>query len=206
MTGTRRRSDAVRNEQRVLDAARRVLSADPDVPMSQIAAAAGVGMGTVYRHYPSKDALVLALCFDGLARVETLAQNALTHAENEPGRALREFLAAALDAGAGAFVRLAGTFTPPPELLAAAGRRDEAIRRLLQTAQTAGVIRADITAADLELILEHARTVHVADPERVSALQHRYLSLALQGLQTPTPEELPGPPPTTNELATRWTQ
>jgi AcrR family transcriptional regulator len=200
-----KRADAARNEQRVLDAARQVLYADRDAPMTHIAAAAGVGMGTVYRHYPSKQDLVLALCFDGLARAETLANQALSKPESDPARSLSEYMTAALDTGVGGFVHLASTFTPPPELLAAAERLRTALSKLLETAQRAGAARTDITAADLVLILEQVRAVHLSDRNRAHALERRYLALALQALLRPDGEKLPGPAPTWTDIARRWT-
>jgi serine phosphatase RsbU (regulator of sigma subunit) len=57
-TRRRRRSDAALNRTKILEAARHLLAADPDASMVQIAAAAGVGRGTAYRHFPSRDELV----------------------------------------------------------------------------------------------------------------------------------------------------
>ncbi|NKY08614.1 helix-turn-helix transcriptional regulator, partial [Cellulomonas hominis] len=71
MTGVR--ADAARNRQRVLDAARALYTTRGlDEPMEQIARAAGVGVGTVYRHFPDRAALVRAVIADRLAHVGRL--------------------------------------------------------------------------------------------------------------------------------------
>ncbi len=201
------RADAARNKAQVLEAAREVLSADSDAPMSQIVAAAGVGTGTVYRHYPSKEALVVALCLDAMDRVEVVAHDAVATTGSTPGAAFNKFMIDAFDAGTGAFVRLAGTFDPPPEIVAASLRMRDAMARLLKAAQRAGTVRADVTVADLQLILEQVRTVRVADSRRIPAFQHRYLALSLQGLQSTSGENLPGPTPTwEDDISQRWSR
>lgn len=60
-SGTGRRTDAVRNRARILEAAYPAFSADPDVSLNTIAKLAGVGAGTLYRHFPSREDLVLAV-------------------------------------------------------------------------------------------------------------------------------------------------
>ena len=61
-TGTRRRADARRNEQALLDAAAAVfVRSGVDAPVRDIAAAAGVGMGTIYRHFPTRADLIIAV-------------------------------------------------------------------------------------------------------------------------------------------------
>src|SRR4051812_32943639 len=57
----RRRSDAALNRTRIVEAAHRLLADDPDATMAQIASAAGVGRGTAYRHFPSREELVDAV-------------------------------------------------------------------------------------------------------------------------------------------------
>ena len=69
-----RQAEASRNDERVLAAARTVLTAAPDAPMAEIARRAGVGIGTLYRRYPSKEALVQHLCLDGMRQLEAVHQ------------------------------------------------------------------------------------------------------------------------------------
>ncbi len=61
-----RRAQAARNDQRILDAARAVFTADPEAPIAVVAERAGVGIGALYRRYPSKEALLERLSLDGL--------------------------------------------------------------------------------------------------------------------------------------------
>src|SRR4051794_14520638 len=63
-----RRAEAQRNNGRILDAARKVFLADPEAPIMQVAVQAGVGVGALYRRYPSKEHLLRALAEDGLNR------------------------------------------------------------------------------------------------------------------------------------------
>jgi AcrR family transcriptional regulator len=72
------RADAVRNRARVLGAARECMARNGlDVQMEEIARKAGVGVGTVYRHFPNKDELIEALAADRFVRLAELADEAL---------------------------------------------------------------------------------------------------------------------------------
>jgi AcrR family transcriptional regulator len=86
----RRRSDARRSIDAILDAARTVLGERPDASMEDVATAAGVTRQTVYAHFPSRDALVAALVH--AAGAETLAAIDATHLDTAPpADALRQF-------------------------------------------------------------------------------------------------------------------
>src|SRR3954465_940049 len=116
-----RQAEASRNDERVLAAARAVLTAAPDASMADIARRAGVGIGTLYRRYPSKEALVLQLCLDGMRRLEAVTRAALERGGGGPWEAFADWMRDALAAGAGSLgAALAGTFTPTEELLTAA--------------------------------------------------------------------------------------
>src|SRR3954447_18775801 len=85
------RADAARNRARVLEVAYQTFAADGlAVPIDDIARRAGVGAGTVYRHFPTKEALFEAVILDRLTRMARYAQS-LTTAE-DPGAAFFEFL------------------------------------------------------------------------------------------------------------------
>jgi AcrR family transcriptional regulator len=195
-----RRAEASRNDSLVLEAARAVLSADPDAAMADIARRAGVGIGTLYRRYPSKELLVLHLCQDGMERLEAVAL-----AAGDGDGWFAAFMQAALDAGAGSLgVALAGTFTPTKELLAAARRLHEAVAAVIARAHADGALREDVTQEDVNLIFEQLRAVRLGDDARTAALQRRYLALALQALRAPAAAPLPGSPPSWKEIQRRW--
>jgi AcrR family transcriptional regulator len=183
-----------------------VLPADPEASMAEIARRAGVGIGTLYRRYPSKEALVLHLCQDGMERLEMVAENALARLRDDPWVVFSEFMEEALAAGAGSLgAALAGTFTPTKELMAAARRLHAAVAAVIDRAHADGALRPDVTQEDVNLIFEQLRSVRLGDDERTAALQRRYLALALQALRAgPAAEPLPGPAPSWKEIQQRW--
>jgi len=83
------RADARANRDRLLEVARDALAADPDASLNSIAKAAGVGAGTLYRHFPSREALVLAVYRKEIASLVALAPMLL--AKHPPLRAFRSW-------------------------------------------------------------------------------------------------------------------
>ena len=108
-----RRAEAAANDARVLATARAVLTVAPGTPMAEIAARAGVGVGSLYRRFPSKEALAYRLCLEGMNTIADVARDALVRIdEGDPWEAFVGFVAGAVEAGAGSLRGLAGTFTP----------------------------------------------------------------------------------------------
>lgn len=151
-TGRRVRADAQRNVDALLKAAAAVFATSGvDAPMREIAAKAGVGVGTVYRHFPQRSDLIAAVFRH---EVDACADAAPTFAaEHEPAEALacwmqryaafiatKRGLAAALHSGDPAFDALPGYFEQ---------RVLPALRSLLATAVTAGEVRTDVDPRDL---------------------------------------------------------
>lgn len=156
------RADARRNRERILEAAQE-LFAGPEglsVPLDEIAEHAGVGAGTVHRHFPTKEALIAAVAVSRIQQVVTLATSLAT--ADDPGAALRQQLSVMLaegDQSAPLKSALAGTDfnirTAAPD---AAGELRDAVNVLLRRAQKASAIRPEIDIDDLMAAL--AGTFH----------------------------------------------
>jgi AcrR family transcriptional regulator len=181
MTGARPlRADGRRNRQRLLQAATDAFAAEGlSVPLDEIARRAGVGPGTLYRHFPTKGALFEAVLHDRLQRLADDAR-ALRHAE-DPATALLDFISR-LAAGA-AFKRdladalaASGGAELNATLTATATRLRQEIGHLLTRAQHTGAIRDDITTADLMALITgiiaalRPRPGDQADPQRTIAV------------------------------------
>jgi AcrR family transcriptional regulator len=152
----------VRNRERVLVAAREAFARHGlGVPIDDIARAAGVGAGTVHRHFPTKEALFAAVLAD---RVESLVATARSYRD---GEGLFRFIAGFAEYGAGnralaeAVARGAGAGIGDvnAELGARSAELKQAMAELLRLAQDAGTARADVTPDDLQALLG---AVHLA--------------------------------------------
>jgi AcrR family transcriptional regulator len=199
-----RRAQAARNDQRILDAARAVFTADPDAPIAAVAARANVGISALYRRYQGKDDLLRRLCLDGLRRYIAVAEHALAD-EGDPWSVFTRFMRDNLDAGAGSLsVRFAGSFSADDELRQAGRQAHDATQQVLDRARRVGAIRAGVEVGDISLLFEQLQSIHAGGEQRAAQLRHRYLTLILDGLHMQSPLALPGPAPTWAEISTRY--
>jgi AcrR family transcriptional regulator len=192
------RADARRNREKVLRAAREAFAASGyDVPMDEIAGLAGVGPGTVYRHFPTKEALFESVV---TARVEDLIGDARARASaDDPGNAFFGFLA-----------RIAGEAAAKrdlPDAISIPGSLQDALQAaldvLLRRAQEAGAVRADIGTRDLVVLFKAILTGIQETPAGTadSALRDRVFAVLTDGLR-PHPQSRaaePGKPDGTPE-------
>ena len=156
-----RRAEAARNDGRILDAARTVFLADPEAPVAEVAATAGVGISALYRRYPSKEHLLRALAEDGLTRYAASLESALA-SDADPWTAYVDCLHEVLDGRSQALAqRLAGTFTPTAELTATAVRAGRLAETLFRRVRKAGELRDDVSEADIVLLLETVSLVEL---------------------------------------------
>lgn len=141
------RADAVRNRARVLAAAQEAFAAEGlAVPLDEIARRAGVGAGTVYRHFPTKEALFEAVILDRITRFVDHARTLA--AADDPGAAFLEFLHHLVTGTSDSkdlVDALAGSDLATESLIMAAkADLSRAGEQLLVRAQQAGAVRADI--------------------------------------------------------------
>jgi AcrR family transcriptional regulator len=170
------RADAARNREKVLRAAREAFAESGyGVPLDEIAARAGVGPGTVYRHFPAKEALFEAVV---TARITDLVSDARARADAaDPGEAFFGFLA-----------RIAGEAAAKrdlPDAISIGGSLREdlftALELLLVRAQQAGAVRSGIRTSDLIVLLKgmFASLAGSTDP----ALRERVFTVVADGLR-----------------------
>jgi AcrR family transcriptional regulator len=197
------RADAERNRRRLLDAAAAAFcERGLDVGVAEIAQRAGVGRGTLFRHFPTKDALIAAIVAqrmrEAAARGRTLAE------AQDPGAALFEFM----DALAGRqqldralFEAVADTWLANPEIRAAHTGVVEVLEQLLTRAQEAGAVRADVGAMDVLMLLKGVCEVAGAFSQIDAGLVERQLDLMRSALSVPgPPQPLRGRTPTVEDI------
>ena len=149
-----RRGQAVRNDERILAAAREVFIAMRTPRSRRWPARAGVGISALYRRYPSKEDLLRELCADGLHLYVSEAEAALAD-DGDPWDAFAAFLRRIVAADVHSLtVRLAGTFTPTSDMFADARRSGELNDELVARAKASGALRDDVVPEDLTLVLE----------------------------------------------------
>jgi AcrR family transcriptional regulator len=175
------RSDAQRNHDRLIVAAREVFSAQgSDASMEAIALQAGVGAGTLYRHFPRRIDLVEAVYRNDVEELMLAAEKAV--ANFAPWDALVNWLDAFLRYSLGKRVfltELREAFEKNPELrLSSRERVEQSFTLVLENAQHAGVARLDIDGSDLMLLVGGMCT----GPTLVKAQGKRLLAMVLDGL------------------------
>ena len=171
---TELRADARRNLELVLDAATEVFAASgPDASIDEIARLAGVGHGTVFRRFPTKDDLMYAVIERHVAQVTALASDALV--SDDPGEAFFDFARQAADLmlsmpGLHKCVVHCGEKPGAAEL-------EELGNKLVARAQRAGTVRRDIKPAEVGPLLRAAMLAAPAGHGK------QYLDIVLDGLR-----------------------
>ncbi|HBW21090.1 MAG: TetR/AcrR family transcriptional regulator [Streptosporangiaceae bacterium] len=186
------RADARRNYERLLTAAAAAFAehgAD-DVSLEEIARRAGVGIGTLYRHFPARQALLEAVY---VGQVEALSARARELMSSEaPAEALTEWLRALVAFGStkrNLSAALVQTLGKDSEVMSRCGSMmREAAAGLLERAQQAGVVRADLQGTDL-LRLMHGMILASDWAQGDSAQADRILSMVMHGLLSPPGRE-----------------
>jgi AcrR family transcriptional regulator len=198
------RSDALFNREKVLTAAANTLAArGHNVPLAEIAQAAGVGVGTLYRSFPDRTALMHALehrAYELLIGVlARIAENGRTGAD-----AVEEFLLENLELGEQLVLPLRGA--PPltdPTAVAARQRINDALERFLDEGRIAGTVRAEVNATDV-IMCGAMATQPLPHGPNWSVVAKRHIALFMSGVRT-FAEPLPGPAVTSRDIETHFT-
>ncbi|MEA2413005.1 MAG: hypothetical protein QOC77_3566 [Thermoleophilaceae bacterium] len=177
------RADARRNRERVLGAARTVFAEyGLDAQMDDVASAAGVGVGTVYRHFPTKEAVVEAVARGGYDDLCEIARSALE--EDDAWEAFSGFMwrGARLHRNDRAQCELHST--RPDVVQRVAGDKHELLEmvaELIDRGRSAGVLRDDLSAGDMPVLW---CSIGAAQQQSADdAGWERYLTLMLDGLR-----------------------
>ncbi|GGU73848.1 TetR family transcriptional regulator [Streptomyces litmocidini] len=179
------RADARRNHERLLIEARAAFAEQgADAPLEEVARRAGVGIGTLYRHFPTRADLLNAVFQEALA--ELLDRSRDLAEADAPCRALVEWLRA-LIAHAGEYRGLAhALMSASHDRSSALARCSDPLRaageRLLERAREAGQVRADVSIGDL-MQLTNAIALAAEQCPEDALLADRLLALTLRGLK-----------------------
>jgi AcrR family transcriptional regulator len=184
------RSDSADNRERILAAARAIFAAEGlNVPMREIARRAGVGPATLYRRFPTREALVTEAFTEEAAACHAIVAAGLADPDPWHGFCLviekicelharnRGFTAAFLSA-----------FPDAVEVTAAREHALSSVAGLARRAQDAGRLRPDFVMDDLILLLMANRGIRATSPPAAAAASRRFAALAIQALQT-APED-----------------
>jgi AcrR family transcriptional regulator len=179
-----RRCDAVRNYHRVLNAARDVLGeSGADASMEEIAARAGVGIGTVYRRFANKDALIDELVRLSLSEALAEARQALAC---PGGDGLEQFLRG-LGALFAAHAKYAHLLLERSAHGPAAREIRAAVQELTSRALAAGTLNPGVTVGDTMALIWGMRGLTETTSEVAPGTWQRFLDIHLAGLRTPGP-------------------
>src|SRR5580692_8911841 len=199
------RRDAERNRQRVLAAAADVFTERGlDATLDEVARAAGVGVGTVYRRFPDKESLISELFRDRIDALVTVAEEAC--AAPDPWHGFVTFLEFAAGAMAGDLglrqLMMFGTYDRD-QVCYARDRMGPVLTRLVERAQASGDLRPDFAATDVKMIGFMLASVAEYAASVSPDLWRRYLAMLIDGLRPSRDgiSALPVPAPTTLDLA-----
>ena len=181
LTQPPKRADARRNYDKLLAAANAAFTEKgSDASLEDIARRAGVGIGTLYRHFPTRQALLEAVY---IGEVEEMSRKAAGLTDLDPWDALRtwlhEFVGYAATKRALADELLATIDAEAPVFVACRTAITDAGELLLRRAQDAGVVRADTSFSDVGRMVSGIAAIRNADPGQTE----RILDLALDGLR-----------------------
>lgn len=199
------RRDAERNRQRILAAAAGVFTERGlDATLDEVARAAGVGIGTVYRRFPDKESLVSELFRDRIDALATVAEQAC--AAPDPWQAVTGYLEYAAAALAGDLglrqLMMFGTYDRD-QVCYTRDRMGPVVTRLVERAKASGDLRPDFEATDVKMIAFMLASIAEYAATARPDVWRRYLAMLIDGLRPSRDgsSALPAPAPTMTDLA-----
>ncbi|MFB6613317.1 TetR/AcrR family transcriptional regulator [Streptomyces sp. NPDC085524] len=192
MTTTPLRKDAARNWDRIVAVARTLVDEGTQLQLNDVARRAGLGVGTVYRHFATPEALLETVATPCLEALVAHGERAL--AGTDPWPALEGLLTRTVEAQV-----TDASLAPVTGAAADSLPRTTELKQslwsvgatLLARAKEAGAVRPDLTSGDLVPLMcgiAHAVHVHGGSPADRIATAHRYLATLLEGLRAAPPE------------------
>jgi AcrR family transcriptional regulator len=190
------RVDAERNRERILDAARRAFAAQGiDMPMSAVARAAGVGVATLFRRFPTREDLINAVFADTMDAYLEAIETAL--ADPDPWHAFTGYVrtVCAMQAADRGFAEvLTMTFPAATHLEEQRARSYHGFVELIDRAKATGRLRPDFVSQDLVILLMANAGVLAATGRAAPESSRRLVGYMLQAFTAPQPGALPPPP------------
>jgi AcrR family transcriptional regulator len=191
------RADARRNREAIVTAARELFAEKGmDAQMDEIARRAGVGVGTVYRHFPAKEDLLDDLIARRFQRLTERAMEAVERAsQGDAWEAFRGFIESAgrMQAGDRALSEAMASRSERMNAAAVSSGLATQVELLLEHAKRAGALREDLVVDDISAIVCSIGSVAVAAAEKPGWRWDRVLAIWLDGVRAPGRTELPPP-------------
>jgi AcrR family transcriptional regulator len=199
------RRDAQRNRGRIVASARALFATDGiEVSVEEITRHAGVGMGTLYRHFPAKEDLVDAVLEEAFEAYVGLARRALD--EDDAWTGFKTFLEQAMELYAANRCLIDVTATSEHGRARAQAMRQRIrplLGQLVERAQAQGALRSDFTAEDITVVFWAVGRVIEATETAAPDQWRRHLGLLLDGLRAGAATPLPRPPLTQAQLSAK---
>ena len=195
----RRRADAQRNRDRIVATAHQAfIQHGIGVPMEEIARRAEVGVGTLYRHFGDREALLRAVVAAGVDSLITLSRKETDH-ETDPWGALCRFVRRCVELRLGAPLsalrpRLKDAVLEIPEVAHARTTLVELLLPLIDGAQRRGEMRGDVGAGDVLILLGMLVRHECEMSEDNKWITMRHVEIVLDGLRARSDSQLPGRP------------
>ncbi|CAL9353573.1 TetR/AcrR family transcriptional regulator [Streptomyces sp. enrichment culture] len=187
------RSDAVRSRRLLVEAAAEAFAEHgAAVSVSQIAERAGIGKGTVFRHFPTKEDLLAAIICENMYRLVAVGERLL--AADDPTSGLRDFMGAAIEMQTKdrAFCQVVhGEACEHPEVRLGQEKLDAVTEALTDRARRYGGIRPEVTGQDIMLLMSGIYQTAAPMLATRPQLWRRYLQLAFDGMQATGAPSLP---------------